>query len=76
VQAVNQIMSVVRMIKLFAWEDKSLEKLSKVREEELSWIRYSSMLNLVNYGTNVSLFSFFSVILPDAYVRLDGELTF
>ncbi|EIN07964.1 P-loop containing nucleoside triphosphate hydrolase protein [Punctularia strigosozonata HHB-11173 SS5] len=55
VQAVNQIMSVVRMIKLFAWEDKSLEKLSKIREEELSWIRYNGTLQLVNYATNVKI---------------------
>ncbi|EIN07962.1 P-loop containing nucleoside triphosphate hydrolase protein [Punctularia strigosozonata HHB-11173 SS5] len=52
VQAVTQTMSVVRMIKLFAWEHKSVEKLEKLRAEELSWIRYNGWLYLSTYVLN------------------------
>jgi hypothetical protein len=53
VQAVTQLMGVVRMIKLFSWERKSLEKLSKMRDEELSWIKYTQILGLSTYVLNV-----------------------
>lgn len=46
-------MSVLRMIKLFAWEKKSSEKLSKLREDELYWIRRNELLGLTNYAIGV-----------------------
>ena len=48
VEAVSQMMNVIRMIKLFAWERKSLEKLAGMREEELGWIRYEALLELIS----------------------------
>ncbi|EIN07961.1 P-loop containing nucleoside triphosphate hydrolase protein [Punctularia strigosozonata HHB-11173 SS5] len=47
VQGVNQFMGVVRMIKLFAWENRSLEKLEKLRDEELVWVQWSATLFLL-----------------------------
>ncbi|EIN07942.1 P-loop containing nucleoside triphosphate hydrolase protein [Punctularia strigosozonata HHB-11173 SS5] len=50
VQAVSQVMNVLRMIKLFAWERKYMERLAKLREEEISWIRYNGYLWLSTYA--------------------------
>lgn len=46
-------MGVLRMIKLFAWEKQSSEKLFKLREDELYWIRRSKLLGLINYAIGV-----------------------
>jgi hypothetical protein len=42
------MMNAIRMIKLFAWERKMLDKLNKTRDEELAWIRYNELLGLTN----------------------------
>ncbi|EIN07978.1 P-loop containing nucleoside triphosphate hydrolase protein [Punctularia strigosozonata HHB-11173 SS5] len=49
VQVVTQTMSVLRMIKLFAWEDRSERKIDDVREQELGWIRFGRLLGLIDY---------------------------
>ncbi|KAI0270713.1 P-loop containing nucleoside triphosphate hydrolase protein [Gloeopeniophorella convolvens] len=53
VQAVTQTMSVLRMIKLFAWENKSKEKLFKLRDDELYWVRRSKFLGLLDYAIGI-----------------------
>jgi hypothetical protein len=39
-------MNILRMVKLFGWEGKMNEKISKKREEELVWMWKRQVLNL------------------------------
>ncbi|KAF7969448.1 hypothetical protein HWV62_27283, partial [Athelia sp. TMB] len=48
VQAVTETLGVLRMIKLFGWENKMDEKISSIREQELYWQRKSQILRIVN----------------------------
>ncbi|KAF4617652.1 hypothetical protein D9613_005677 [Agrocybe pediades] len=53
VQAVTETVNVLRMIKLFGWEQKMSERLDKTREDELKWLWKLKLLDNVN-----SLFGF------------------
>ncbi|KAI0633979.1 P-loop containing nucleoside triphosphate hydrolase protein [Trametes polyzona] len=46
VQTVTEMMSVIRMIKLFGWEPRMSAQLDKKREEELVAVRKNKLLNL------------------------------
>ncbi|KAL7284501.1 hypothetical protein ACG7TL_001792 [Trametes sanguinea] len=46
VQTVTETMNVIRMIKLFGWEPRITAQLDKKREEELTLVRRSKLLNL------------------------------
>ncbi|KAJ7891356.1 P-loop containing nucleoside triphosphate hydrolase protein [Mycena olivaceomarginata] len=46
VQRVSETMSLLRMIKVFAWERKTEERISEAREEELKWLWKSNALQL------------------------------
>ncbi|KAH9846280.1 P-loop containing nucleoside triphosphate hydrolase protein [Lenzites betulinus] len=54
VQAVTEMMNVIRMIKLFGWEDRTAAQLDAKREVELLLVRRTKMLtsciNLCNYA--------------------------
>ncbi|KZS96534.1 P-loop containing nucleoside triphosphate hydrolase protein [Sistotremastrum niveocremeum HHB9708] len=50
--AVTQMMNVLRMIKLFAWENKVEKQLAEKREEELKYILWGEMLDLLNGAMN------------------------
>ena len=41
-------MNVLRMIKMFGWEQKMGDKIGAKREEELAWIRKRQWLDMVN----------------------------
>jgi hypothetical protein len=41
-------MNVLRMIKLFGWENKINVKISETRDQELKWIRKRQVLDLFN----------------------------
>jgi len=41
-------MNVLRMIKLFGWENKMNAKISEKRDEELVWLRKRLILDLIN----------------------------
>lgn len=41
-------MNVLRMIKLFGWENKMNERIAVKREEELVWIKRKQFLELLN----------------------------
>jgi hypothetical protein len=45
-------MNVLRTIKLFAWEEKALNKLAKLRDQELSRIRHNGILALIAHNVN------------------------
>lgn len=52
-------MSLLRMIKVFAWERKTEERISEAREEELKWLWKSNALQLsiavAKYAFRISL---------------------
>ncbi|KAK0203772.1 hypothetical protein DFS33DRAFT_1431870 [Desarmillaria ectypa] len=48
VQAVTEIVNVLRMVKLFGWEHKMNDRISSKREEELVWIRKRQFLDLLS----------------------------
>lgn len=50
VQTATEMMSVLRMIKMFGWEGKIAERLSSKRAEELRWFRYADMVILGSDG--------------------------
>jgi hypothetical protein len=52
--SIHTAMSVLRMIKLFAWEARSEKKIDEVRETELRWVRYGRLLGLIDYFIGVS----------------------
>ncbi|KZV96966.1 P-loop containing nucleoside triphosphate hydrolase protein [Exidia glandulosa HHB12029] len=52
VQQVSEVMRVLRMVKMFAWEPKMQEKLTEKRDEELHWIRRAKITALVNKNLN------------------------
>ncbi|KIJ68811.1 hypothetical protein HYDPIDRAFT_81693, partial [Hydnomerulius pinastri MD-312] len=52
VQVVTETMTVLRMIKLFGWERKMGGRLQAQREEELSWTKKRSLLQLLNNMIN------------------------
>ncbi|THH01300.1 hypothetical protein EW026_g1369 [Hermanssonia centrifuga] len=48
VQNVTEMMSVLRMIKLFGWESRVNDEVTAKREEELRWVFKNKMLRLAN----------------------------
>ncbi|KIP03407.1 hypothetical protein PHLGIDRAFT_242940 [Phlebiopsis gigantea 11061_1 CR5-6] len=52
VQGVTEVMSVLRMIKLFGWEHRVQETVAEKREVELGWIWKRKVLNLTNNCVN------------------------
>ncbi|KAG8702087.1 hypothetical protein FRC09_004964 [Ceratobasidium sp. 395] len=55
VQTVTESMNVIRMIKMFAWEDKVKSQVTAKREEELYWYRKRQYLGLANIQVNFIL---------------------
>ena len=41
-------MSIMRMVKLFGWEPRVVERLAEKREHELQYIKIRQILNLIN----------------------------
>ncbi|KZP21077.1 P-loop containing nucleoside triphosphate hydrolase protein [Athelia psychrophila] len=52
VQTVTETLGVLRMIKLFGWENKMNDKLREIREHELYWTRKATILRIVNNNVN------------------------
>ena len=53
VQAITEVMSVIRMIKLFGWEGKIAERLEMKRAEELRYFRMSELIKLGTAGVTL-----------------------
>ncbi|KAH7930564.1 hypothetical protein BV22DRAFT_1124835 [Leucogyrophana mollusca] len=52
VQTVTETMNVLRMVKLFGWENKMDKKITEKREKELVWTWKQKLLELVNNNLN------------------------
>ncbi|KAH9475153.1 ATP-binding cassette transporter abc4 [Psilocybe cubensis] len=48
IQAVTETVGILRMIKLFGWEQKMSDRLEKTREEELKWLWKLKLLDNLN----------------------------
>lgn len=48
VQVVTEVMNVIRMVKLFGWEEKMDEKIAQKREEELHYQKKRLLLEILN----------------------------
>ncbi|KAF9261735.1 hypothetical protein L218DRAFT_1001520 [Marasmius fiardii PR-910] len=55
VQAVTEIMNVIRMIKMFGWEQKMDARISEKRESELYWIWRLRILNMITMIANYAI---------------------
>ncbi|TDL20540.1 P-loop containing nucleoside triphosphate hydrolase protein [Rickenella mellea] len=62
IQAVTEAMNVLRMIKLFAWEIKILDQITKNRETELRWVRYGKLLDYLGLHNSNSIIPIVSMI--------------
>ncbi|KAF9001810.1 hypothetical protein BDZ89DRAFT_1146638 [Hymenopellis radicata] len=52
VQSVTEIMNVLRMVKLFGWETRMDQRITSKREDEMVWIKYRQLLDLLNEIVN------------------------
>ncbi|KAF7324455.1 ATP-binding cassette transporter abc4 [Mycena sanguinolenta] len=55
VQKVSEIMNLLRMIKLFAWEKQTEERISDARERELKWLWRCNVLELTITVANFTI---------------------
>jgi hypothetical protein len=53
-------MNMLRMIKLFGWENKMNSRIANKREEELQWIKKRQLLDLCNQNIKYVLSPTFS----------------
>ncbi|VDC00900.1 unnamed protein product [Peniophora sp. CBMAI 1063] len=53
VQTVSEMMSVLRMVKLFGWERRLADRVSNKRDDELKWIRSRELMKLANSLINL-----------------------
>ncbi|KAJ6594858.1 P-loop containing nucleoside triphosphate hydrolase protein [Mycena capillaripes] len=52
VQSVSEAVNVLRMVKLFGWEEKMKARIADKRDSELTWIRKRRMIDLASGVTN------------------------
>ncbi|EKM51019.1 uncharacterized protein PHACADRAFT_177708 [Phanerochaete carnosa HHB-10118-sp] len=52
VQLVTEMLSVLRMVKLFGWEKRVEEEVAVKREEELKWVWKSTLYSFVTFNVN------------------------
>ena len=60
----------MRMIKLFAWESKTLEKIDDIRKKELELIMRNKLLQLAMFNIGALLPTISMVMALLAYVRM------
>lgn len=47
-RTITEAINILRMVKLFAWENKMKERLEKKRDEELYWLKKRYWLGLAD----------------------------
>ncbi|KAJ3551685.1 hypothetical protein NM688_g4563 [Phlebia brevispora] len=55
VQTITESMNVIRMIKYFAWEPRTLDKIADKRNDELQYLKKFKLLELTNNAVNFSI---------------------
>ncbi|KAJ6585299.1 P-loop containing nucleoside triphosphate hydrolase protein, partial [Mycena capillaripes] len=87
VQSVSEAVNVLRMIKLFGWEEKMKSRIGEKRDSELTWIRKRRILDMVSSLVKCTLimgqplnaskvFSSMTIfdLLRDNIAQITGEL--
>ncbi|KAI0644413.1 multidrug resistance-associated ABC transporter [Trametes meyenii] len=76
VQIINEVLNVVRMIKLFGWEPRVATQIDERREAELSFLRKTKYLEFVNNVINYSIPLVTMAVTFGVYtIFMKGELT-
>ncbi|KZV93631.1 hypothetical protein EXIGLDRAFT_835559 [Exidia glandulosa HHB12029] len=76
VQQVTEVVGLLRMIKLFAWERKIKERIAEKREDELTWIRKTRTMTLINMNLNFAMPLVTMIVAYATYTMiLGGQLT-
>ncbi|KAG7095646.1 hypothetical protein E1B28_006368 [Marasmius oreades] len=79
VQAVTEIMNVIRMVKMFGWEQKMNDRISEKRDKEMFWIWRLRLLNMatmiINYVIPMStmIATYATYVSPNA-VEMNGMI--
>ena len=63
------VMNVLRMVKLFGWERKMAGRMSNKREEELVWVKWRLLLDLLNSVVKCA-FTVFDQVWTDTHLQL------
>ncbi|KAF8068784.1 P-loop containing nucleoside triphosphate hydrolase protein [Lyophyllum atratum] len=71
VEAVTETMSVIRMIKMFGWENRMSERINEKREIELLWVWWNKIYTLLTMNfhfvipavTMAATFSFYALLM-------------
>uniref|UniRef100_A0A8H7XNY7 P-loop containing nucleoside triphosphate hydrolase protein n=1 Tax=Psilocybe cubensis TaxID=181762 RepID=A0A8H7XNY7_PSICU len=81
VQAISEAMGIIRMIKMFGWEDKMAKRLARARDIELSWLWKAKVLQIINrivatFIPMISMFVTFAVYTGVMKERLTASKIF
>ena len=71
----HEILSSVKLIKMYAWEDSFSSMIEPMRENELAALRKSAILQSINISVAFLTAIFASVMMLTAYVLLNNQLT-
>ncbi|KAI0666643.1 multidrug resistance-associated ABC transporter [Trametes maxima] len=74
VQIINEVLNVIRMVKLFGWEPRVAAQIDERREAELGFLRKTKYLEFVNNIINIPLVTM-AVTFGVYTVFTKGELT-
>ncbi|KAI0775463.1 hypothetical protein BC629DRAFT_1595092 [Irpex lacteus] len=73
VQNVTEMMSVLRMIKLFGWETRVRDSVAEKREEELKWIWKRKLLGMFSNVANHTIPLIHMVVTYGIYTAVQGK---
>lgn len=74
VKYVNEMLSSMNIIKMYAWEESVEKRIDKVRDDELDWIKKSALLSAVNFFFVVTAPVLVSVVGLGAYSAQSGHV--
>ncbi|KAJ7625289.1 P-loop containing nucleoside triphosphate hydrolase protein [Mycena polygramma] len=74
VQSVSEAVNVLRMIKLFGWEEKMKARIGDKRDSELTWIRRRRILDMISNLVNFLIPIVTMTLTYATYVRLSMTL--
>jgi len=74
VRTMNEVLTAVKMVKLYAWEDSFVDKVSHIREKEVKIISLGSYLKGLNLAFSLSMVVIAAMITLAAYVALGNDV--
>ncbi|KAJ6504343.1 hypothetical protein C8R47DRAFT_1316459 [Mycena vitilis] len=80
VQAVSETMTMLRMIKMFGWEQQMQRKIDEKREAELVWIRWEKIVYVANailraLVPTITMLTTYATYVSEATVIMKQELS-